>query len=68
MSLLPALIRDSGGRLLIGKDICLTLQGDFGEIAEKEQSAYIESRFIWRMFVTFLFIVIFYKRKQIDIL
>lgn len=64
MSLLPVLICDSGGLTLIGKDICLILQGDFGEIAEKEQSAYIENRFIWRMVAVFLLIVIFYKKNK----
>jgi tetratricopeptide (TPR) repeat protein len=36
--------------------------GDLGEIAENDQSAYIESKFIQRMIMAFFWIVIFYKK------
>jgi len=50
--------------IVVANDICLILRGDFGEIAKKEQSAYIKSRFIWGMLVVFLVIVIFYKKNR----
>jgi glycerol uptake facilitator-like aquaporin len=48
----------------MAKDIYLILQGDFGEIAKKEQPAYIKSRFIGGMFAMSLIVVIFYKKNK----